>query len=110
MKTLKISELGGGESRTVQFDGADHGTPLSFFLVDNDEGQGPMLHQHAYPETWIVQQGSARFTVGDAQVAGEAGQIIVIPAYTPHCFVNVGPGPLRMVCLHPVGRIANLAA
>ncbi|HTV67933.1 MAG TPA: cupin domain-containing protein [Rhizobiaceae bacterium] len=89
-----------GKSRTVRFDGRDHGSQVSMFIVDNEPGQGPGLHVHPYTETWVVQKGEAEFTVGDATTRAFTGDIIVAGANVPHKFVNVGAGRLEMVCIH----------
>lgn len=62
---LRHREPQAGESRTVRFEGRNYGGGVSFFLVDNEPGQGPGLHVHPYSETWIVRTGEAEFTVGD---------------------------------------------
>jgi quercetin dioxygenase-like cupin family protein len=88
-----------------RFDGADHGAPVSFFLVHTQPGGGPGLHSHPYVETFIIQEGQATFTVGDERFEAEAGDIIVAPANTPHAFVNSGADVLRSVDIHPVAEM-----
>lgn len=96
-----------GKSRTVRFEGADHGGETSFFLVDNEPGQGSMLHEHPYSETWIVRRGEAEFTVGGRTTRAGAGDIVVAAANVPHRFENVGTGRLELVCIHPSERIVQ---
>lgn len=96
-----------GDSRTVRFEGADHGGDVSFFLVDNEPGQGSMLHVHPYSETWIVRRGAAEFTVGTETTRAMAGDIVVAAANVPHRFENVGAGRLELVCIHPRGRMVQ---
>jgi len=95
------------KSRTIRFEGRDHGSPVSFFLVDNDPGKGSDLHMHPYPETWVLRAGTAEFTVGDEKIVGTAGDIIVAPANVPHRYINTGTGPLQMVCIHPGDQIVQ---
>jgi mannose-6-phosphate isomerase-like protein (cupin superfamily) len=90
---------GGGNS--VRFDGHAHGASVSFFLTRNVPGSGPDLHRHPYEETFIILEGEGRFTVGEAEIEARAGQIVVVPAATPHKFVNTGRGRLRQVNIHP---------
>ncbi|MCF3641330.1 cupin domain-containing protein [Rhizobium sp. TRM95111] len=90
-----------GQSRTVRFEGRDLGGPVSFFLVDNEPGQGSALHLHPYPETWIVRKGEAEFTVGGETARAFPGDIVVAAANIPHRFENVGSGRLELVCIHP---------
>jgi mannose-6-phosphate isomerase-like protein (cupin superfamily) len=54
---------------------------------------------------FIIQEGEARFTVGEDVIEAGAGEIIIAPAGTPHKFVNVGSNPLRQINIHPVARM-----
>lgn len=92
-------------SRTLRFEGADHGSSVSFFLVTADAGQGPALHRHPYDETWIVLEGEATVVVGDATFIARAGDSAVAPANTWHRFTGSGPGILRIVCIHASDQI-----
>jgi mannose-6-phosphate isomerase-like protein (cupin superfamily) len=80
--------------------GEKHGFSISFFLVNASPGRGPELHRHDYDEIIIVQEGRATCVAGDEQRDVKAGGIIVIPAVTPHCFVNSGDTPLRRTDIH----------
>lgn len=60
---------------------------------------GPRLHQHPYAETFIIRRGSARFTIGGQEIIGNAGQVLVVPADTPHKFVT-GRGGYEAVHIH----------
>jgi quercetin dioxygenase-like cupin family protein len=71
-----------------RFEGREHGASVSFFIGTFATGTGPRLHRHPYDETFIVEDGSATFTIGDDTVELEAGQIAVVPAGTPHKFVS----------------------
>jgi mannose-6-phosphate isomerase-like protein (cupin superfamily) len=92
-----------------KFEGDHYGaTNLSFFLVDSAPGSGAGLQKHPYEEVFVVQEGVATFTVGDATIEASAGQIVVVPAGVPHAFVNSGNGPLRQIDIHPSGRIRQV--
>lgn len=104
---LRHPKAPSGQSRTVRFEGQAYDSQVSFFLVDNDPGQGPGLHVHPYPETWVVRKGEAEFTVGDQTVLTGPGDILVAPADVPHRFVNVGSGRLELVCIHPSDTIVQ---
>lgn len=101
---IEVDRLPGGEN-AVRFDGHEHGAGVSFFLTRNRPGTGPDLHRHPYEETFIVQDGEGRFTVGDETIEAGAGQIVVVPAGVAHKFVNIGDRPLRQVNIHPVARM-----
>jgi quercetin dioxygenase-like cupin family protein len=82
-----------------RFEGRDHGSSVSFFIGTFAAGNGPGLHLHPYDETFIVETGSATFTVGDETLELQAGQIAVVPANTPHKFVS-GEG-FRLISISP---------
>jgi mannose-6-phosphate isomerase-like protein (cupin superfamily) len=63
-------------------------------------GAGPRLHQHPYTETFVVRSGRAVFTVGDERLEASGGQILVVPAFTPHKFAVVGPEPFVSTNIH----------
>ncbi|MEZ4702777.1 MAG: cupin domain-containing protein [Rhodothermales bacterium] len=90
---------------TILFEGGPHGANVSFFLVDNEPGAGPALHVHPYPETWIVREGRARFTVDGEVIEAGAGDIVVVEAETPHRFKNIGEDRLEIICIHPSNRV-----
>jgi quercetin dioxygenase-like cupin family protein len=86
-----------------RFEGGEHGSSVSFYIGTFDAGTGPGLHRHPYDETFIVEAGSATFTVGDETLELEAGQIAVVPAGTPHKFVS-GEG-FRLISITPAERM-----
>ena len=91
------------------FEGYRYGdVDVSFFLIDSPPGGDPVLHKHPYEEIFVTLEGEATFTVGDAIVKVNAGQIVVAPAGVPHRFVNSGSGPLRQVDIHPSGHIQQV--
>ena len=49
----------------------------------------------------------ATFTAGDATIEATAGQIVVVPAGTPHKFVNSGTGGLRQTSIHANERMVT---
>ncbi|TDD51272.1 cupin domain-containing protein [Kribbella antibiotica] len=76
------------------------GAGVSLILESTtQEGVGPRLHLHPYAETFIIRRGSATFTVADEQVEAHAGQILVVPAETPHKF-RTGPGGYEALHIH----------
>jgi mannose-6-phosphate isomerase-like protein (cupin superfamily) len=92
-----------------RFEGYRYGdVNVSFFLVDTPPDSGPVLHTHPYEEIFVVQEGEATYTIGDAKIEVSAGQIVVAPAGVPHRFVNSGTGPLRQVDIHPSERIQQV--
>jgi mannose-6-phosphate isomerase-like protein (cupin superfamily) len=95
---VEIGDLPGREEVRL-FEGRDHGsTVTSFIVTDYGQGGGPGLHRHPYDETFIVQAGAATFTAGDETIEARAGQVVVVPANTPHKFES--GGGLTMVTIH----------
>jgi mannose-6-phosphate isomerase-like protein (cupin superfamily) len=74
--------------------------PVSLILVNLPPGGGPKLHVHPYQEIFIIEEGSATFTVGSTVFEAQAGQIVIGPAEVPHKFINTGEGQLRQIDIH----------
>jgi quercetin dioxygenase-like cupin family protein len=83
------------------FEGKREGVEASIFVTEYRRGQGPDLHLHPYPEVFVVEAGTARFTAGDEQLVVEAGHIVVVPAETPHGFKGDGDDTLRVISVRP---------
>ena len=103
---LKASEIVKSASGTRTFQGAPYHAGVSFFLEEDAPGQRPRLHSHDYPETFIVEAGAVRFTVGDTELEAGRGDIVVVEAGTPHAFVSLGPDVLVMVCIHAAEKMS----
>lgn len=107
-RIIRSGELERSPRGTVAFEGEPYGSEVSLFLIDYvDPGEGPDLHKHPYPETWIVRDGNARFTVSDQTIEAGPGDILVCAAETPHKFKNMGPGHLDIICIHPSPRFVE---
>lgn len=84
-----------------EFQGGEFGAGISVMFFTTDKiGGGPKLHQHPYPQVFIVREGRGLFTVGGEAIEATAGQILFAPANTPHKFHNLGPGRLETTDLH----------
>ena len=94
-----------------EFIGEDQGAPFSAYIVTAQPGQGPPLHTHPYVEVAFTIEGTATITLGEQAREVPAGGIVVIPADTPHRFVNSGDAPLRQIDIHASPRFiqTNLA-
>jgi len=94
-----------------EFVGDTQGAPFSAYIVNAKPGQGPPLHEHPYVEVAFTIEGRATITVGDEEREVGAGGIVVIPANTPHRFVNSGESILRQIDIHASPRFiqTNLA-
>jgi mannose-6-phosphate isomerase-like protein (cupin superfamily) len=100
-----------GEEWTEDYEELPGGAGISIILESTTkEGVGPRLHRHPYAETFIIRRGSATFTVGAGderqQIVGRAGQILVVPARTPHRF-KTGPEGYEAVHIHANERFVT---
>ena len=77
----------------------------SIFVTEYPRGRGPDLHLHPYAEVFVVLAGTALFTVGEDEVPVAAGHVVVVPERTPHGFKGAGDDTLRVVSVHPSGRV-----
>ena len=100
---IQVADLPG--NLIGRFEGRGHGSSVSFFIGTFPEGAGPGLHTHPYDETFIVEAGSATFTVGDETLELGEGQIAVVPADTPHKFVS-GEG-FRLISITPADHMTQ---
>ncbi len=87
-----------------EFVGETEGAPFSAYIVEAKPGQGPPLHKHPYVEVAFTIEGRATITVGDEEREVKRGGIVVIPADTPHRFVNSGATTLRQIDIHASPR------
>ena len=87
-----------------EFHGEKMGAPFSAYIVNAKPGHGPPLHTHPYVEVAFTIEGSATITVGDETREVKAGGVVVIPAGTPHRFINSGDTILRQIDVHASPR------
>jgi mannose-6-phosphate isomerase-like protein (cupin superfamily) len=102
---IRSAELAPESGRTVTFEGEPYGAGISFFHVHNGPGEGPRLHRHPYPETWIVRSGRVIFRAGTEEIEAGPGDVVVAEAGMPHGFLNPGPERLELVCIHAAERM-----
>jgi len=89
---------------SYEFVGEKQGAPFSAYIVNAKPGQGPPLHTHPYVEVAFTLEGDATITVGDQTHEVKSGGIVVIPANTPHRFINSGDTVLRQIDIHASPR------
>jgi mannose-6-phosphate isomerase-like protein (cupin superfamily) len=84
-----------------EFIGADHdGVGVCVIFVDAPPGGGPALHKHPYEEVFITLEGQVTFLADGQEIQAGAGDVVVVPADTPHAFTNTGQGQLRQIDIH----------
>ena len=82
-----------GEDWTENYEELPGDASISIILESTTKaGVGPRLHQHPYAETFIIRRGWATFTIGSEELQGHAGQVLVVPADTPHKFTTGSDG------------------
>jgi len=89
---------------SYEFVGEKQGAPFSAYIVSAKPGQGPPSHTHPYVEVAFTIEGCATITVGNETREVQSGGIVVIPANTPHRFVNTGETTLRQIDIHASPR------
>lgn len=100
-RVINWQELGGRSPTHFRLLGLDHGATFCVLVVDFETGEGPQLHRHPYEEVFVLHEGRAAFIAGDKTIDAEVGQVVIVPAGTPHRFTNPGPGRLRLMSVHP---------
>ena len=93
------------EDTSGSFEGSDHDSEVSFFVVDAAPGNGPSLHTHPYSETFVVQGGRGSFRKGELTLEATAGDVVVVPPETPHGFRSLGPERLKLVAIHAAPKM-----
>ena len=103
---IRLSDLALSETAS-RFEGADHGATISFFVTRHPNGGGPSLHRHPYEETFVLRRGVAEFTVGGETIEARAGDVVVVPANTPHRFRSIGDEDLEQLSIHLAPRMVQ---
>jgi mannose-6-phosphate isomerase-like protein (cupin superfamily) len=81
------------------------GVGISVFVVRTPPGKAVDIHVHPYSETFVLLEGSGRWTAGDDIVELGPNQMLVVPPETPHGFRNTGEGSLLVVSVHESGAL-----
>jgi quercetin dioxygenase-like cupin family protein len=84
---------------------ADDDAPISFYVTEFERGEGTPLHLHPYPEVFLVERNAALFTAGDEELTVTEGHFVLVPANTPHRYVGDSDDPVRVVSVHPSGKV-----
>jgi quercetin dioxygenase-like cupin family protein len=98
-----LPEVDGGRV----FSGAEHGACVSVVVIDAAPGWAQAPHAHTVEEVLAVQQGAARFFLGEQQARiVRAGEIVRIPAGVPHRWV-AEPSGLRAIAAYGTAEIVT---
>ncbi|REJ05106.1 cupin domain-containing protein [Microbacterium bovistercoris] len=91
-------------ARDANIEGHLIGSPVSIIREYASAGAGPRLHRHPYAETFVIHRGRALFTVGDEQLVGVGGQVLVVPALIAHRFEVLDGGIYEATHIHANDR------
>jgi mannose-6-phosphate isomerase-like protein (cupin superfamily) len=100
LENMKLS------STAALFEGKERaGIDITMFVVRTPPGKFVELHVHPYSETFVLLEGSGRWTAGETVTELSPNQMLVVPADTPLGFRNVGDVPLLVVTVHESGTL-----
>ena len=95
-------------SRFIQLASPSRGsTRTSVWQVDIQPGNPAAPHQVTAEEIFVVLAGEATVALAKMKTTATAGDTIVVPANTDFALENSGSGPLRLICVLPVGGQAR---
>ena len=99
-------DVGPAGSYARILNGQQHELPsVSLMLAELQPGEGPGWHRHAYDEVFAICEGSATFLIDQATIPADNGQVVLVPAGTPHRFFNSGETILRLTAVHVAPRV-----
>ncbi len=81
----------------------DDGGPIFTGVQTCEPGYQTARHHHPYVESLFIVEGTMEaWLVGDEanRITLHAGDMIALPADTPHAFRNPGPATLRLLGVH----------
>jgi quercetin dioxygenase-like cupin family protein len=82
MNILEIASMISPGASSLKFEGYQHNTNVSFFVVRSPKGKGAEKHRHPYEETFIVLNGKIEAIVdGNKKIIG-GGNIMIVPSNT----------------------------
>ena len=94
---IKVTDDGGA---VRYLEGGRYGLKTSAYHSQIVPGSGPPEHTHPYAEFFVLHQGGGRYFVGDQAFDAVAGDVVIVPAGTPHRFINTGDEMLRQTAVH----------
>jgi quercetin dioxygenase-like cupin family protein len=90
------------------FVGEEHGAGVSLVLIDASPGEAQQAHTHPVEEVAAVEQGAAKFCLGERQArVVRTGEVVRVPAGVPHRWVAEPGDNLRMVAVYAGAQIVT---
>jgi quercetin dioxygenase-like cupin family protein len=88
-------------------EGLSLGSDVSFIINRFDKaGEQVKLHRHPYSETFLLRSGRVLFNDGISTFEAGAGEILVVPAGTPHGFTSLSD-LVEMIDVHASDRFVT---
>jgi quercetin dioxygenase-like cupin family protein len=103
--TIAIESLRPAGGGAALFQGFEHGSHTSFFVVTSRPGGGAPKHRHPYEEIFVVLEGEIEVIVDGQRELISDGSIRVIPPRAWHEFTNRSDHPCLMVNIHSSPRL-----
>ena len=105
---VRAGAVGDDVGWNENIEGVEIGSDVSLILeYESRSGAGPRLHRHPYSETFLIRHGRALFTVADERIEAVGGQILVVPALTPHKFEVLDGGLFESIHIHANDRFVT---
>lgn len=107
MSVRHVSEFGltpvaaGAGTETQVLIGPDQGPNFALRRFVMQPGGGMPRHTNAVEHEQYVLRGRARVSIGDETHDVKAGDVVYIPAGTPHSYDAVGEEPFEFLCAVP---------
>ena len=107
MNIIQMAKMIPPGASSLKFEGYQHNSNNSFFVVRSPKGKGAVKHRHPYEETFIVLNGKIEAIVDGNTKTIEGGNIMIVPSNTWHEFKNCSDDPLLLVSIHPVPKMVQ---
>lgn len=107
MSVRHVSEFGltpvaaGSGTETQVLIGPDQGPNFALRRFVMQPGGGMPRHTNAVEHEQYVLRGRARVSIGDETHDVKAGDVVYIPAGTPHSYDALGEEPFEFLCAVP---------
>lgn len=83
-------------------------TDTSVWRVEIDPATRPTTHRVTREEVFVVLEGTARVRIDGTDHTAGPGASIVVPPGVPFELAAAGDGPMRALCVLPVGGQAQM--
>lgn len=99
---FELSDVSAGTgTRTQVLIGPDQGPNFALRRFVMEPGGGMPLHTNAVEHEQYVLAGQATVQIGDETHQVKAGDVVYIPAGTPHSYESTGDEPFQFLCAVP---------